>query len=299
MIAIIPFTFETSEIRSIVDGEGNPWFVGRDIAAALGYVNPPEAIRTHCKKAQPIEILGVSVSLTLQNQTLIIPQSDVIRLIARSKLPAAERFQDWLFEEVVPSIMKTGGYGAQMGKPVAPLTGLEYARALVAAEERVEAERNARLEAESREKVMNERAAEEFSKRITAEARVVRFEGRVSDITFEECYTQMYNAGHFVGLCPTYEGDCKNITSFAKRLRHEFITNGGTQVDGHERFNRRGCIYEVPQTRDDKLRGYTKIYKLTEKGVRAVEKILDSSRKDEILYPDNRAKILKYRSRTK
>lgn len=187
---------------------------------------------------------------------------------------------------------KKRGKAAQRSQELTPEFAMELAT-------RWQAERNARLEAESREKVMNERAAEEFSKRITAEARVVQFEGRISDITFEECFTQMYSAGHFVGLCPLYEDNCKNVTSFVKWLRHEFITNGGLEVNGHERFNKRGCIYEKPQTRDEKDRRAAKVYKLTEKGVRAVEKILDNSRKNELLYPDNRTKILKFRNHNK
>ena len=117
MTAIIPFTFESSEIRSIVDAEGNPWFVARDIAKALGYSDPADAVQRHCKKAQAVGIIGVGETPTLQNQTLIIPQSDVIRLISRSKLESAERFQDWLFEEVVPSILKTGSYSARVLTP--------------------------------------------------------------------------------------------------------------------------------------------------------------------------------------
>jgi|WetSurMetagenome_2_1015567.scaffolds.fasta_scaffold00674_22 prophage antirepressor-like protein len=110
MTNLIPFKFEAHEIRTIVDTQGNPWFVARDVATMLGYANPPEAIRTHCKRARAIDSIGVSVSLTLQNQTLMIPESDVNRLINRSKLPKAEAIQDWLCEEVMPSIRKTGAY---------------------------------------------------------------------------------------------------------------------------------------------------------------------------------------------
>jgi len=109
MNAVIPFTFESSEIR-VIDVNGEPWFVARDVAAVLGYADTADAVQRHCKKAQRIDSIRVGVSPTLQNQTLIIPESDVNRLIFRSKLPAAERIQDWLAEEVIPAIRKTGSY---------------------------------------------------------------------------------------------------------------------------------------------------------------------------------------------
>lgn len=96
---------EFGELRAI-DLEGQPFFIAKDVAGALGYKNPQEAVRNHCK--------GVSETLTPSkggNQsTKIIPESDVYRLIMRSKLEEAERFQDWVCEEVLPSIRKTGVY---------------------------------------------------------------------------------------------------------------------------------------------------------------------------------------------
>jgi anti-repressor protein len=140
MTAIIPFTFETSEIRSIVDAQGNPWFVARDVAAVLGYVDPKQAIRDNCKRSQSI---GKGVWKTplndnngLHPQTLLINQGDVIRLVSRSKLDSAERFQDWLFEEVVPSILKTGSYSVQ--PPSVRMTTKQALLAALAAEERAE-----------------------------------------------------------------------------------------------------------------------------------------------------------------
>jgi len=59
-----------------------------------------------CKRAQPV---GVSVSRTLDQQTVIIPESDVYRLLSRSKLKSAEKFEEWIYEEVLPTIRKTGG----------------------------------------------------------------------------------------------------------------------------------------------------------------------------------------------
>ncbi|MCA1971740.1 MAG: Bro-N domain-containing protein [Caenispirillum sp.] len=105
---IVSFRFEGTAVRGLsVDGE--PWFVAKDIADVLGYANPQKAVRDHCKGARPV---GVNESFTLDPQTTVIPERDLYRLIMRSKLPAAERFEDWVVGEVLPTIRKTGRYAA-------------------------------------------------------------------------------------------------------------------------------------------------------------------------------------------
>lgn len=107
------FLFDSSEVRTLlIDSE--PWFVAKDVAIILGYSNPQKAIRDHCR--------GVNESLLPTSgghQTVnIIPERDVYRLIMRSKLPSAERFEEWVVGEVLPSIRKTGSFGS----PVVPQT---------------------------------------------------------------------------------------------------------------------------------------------------------------------------------
>ncbi len=110
MSQIVPFNFEGHGVRA-VDIDGEPWFVGKDIAEALGYANPQKAIRDHCKNSRPV---GVNESVTpLDAQTVIINEPDLFRLIVKSQLPEADRFEKWVFEEVLPAIRRTGGYGRQ------------------------------------------------------------------------------------------------------------------------------------------------------------------------------------------
>jgi prophage antirepressor-like protein len=90
----------------IVDNVGEPWFVARDVALALGYAEPHKAVSRHCKKANDFNRDDSSRTPSAK----IIPESDVYRLIMRSTLPSAEQFQDWVVEEVLPSIRKHGGY---------------------------------------------------------------------------------------------------------------------------------------------------------------------------------------------
>lgn len=82
------------------------------MARALGYVNINDALRRHCK--------GVVKRDTLTNggmQSLsYLPEGDVYRLITHSKIPSAERFESWVFEDVLPSIRKTGGYNMEISE---------------------------------------------------------------------------------------------------------------------------------------------------------------------------------------
>lgn len=120
---------EFGQVR-VVDVNGEPWFVASDIAKALGYERPNDAVNTHCKKVNKFSYGDMPQGAQPYN---IIPESDVYRLVMRSNLPDAERFQDWVVEEVLPSIRKTGGYS------MAPKTYAEALRALAAEVEMREA----------------------------------------------------------------------------------------------------------------------------------------------------------------
>ena len=106
--------FQSSEFGelSVMMIDGREHFPATACAKLLGYTNPQEAIRTHCK--------GVRKSLTPSaggmQQINLIPEGDLYRLIARSRLPAAERFERWVFDEVVPTIRKQGSYAPDIGE---------------------------------------------------------------------------------------------------------------------------------------------------------------------------------------
>lgn len=88
------------------NAEGKPLFKANDVAVALGYKRPQDAIRQHCKG---VGVLPTPSAKGLQ-PTKYISESDVYRLVMRSKLPEAERFQDWVVEEVLPCIRRHGAY---------------------------------------------------------------------------------------------------------------------------------------------------------------------------------------------
>ena len=93
------------EVRTILDGE-TLLFCGSDVARALGYARPGKAIIDHCKGVLKRDTLTSGGTQSLS----YITEGDVYRLIVHSKLPSAERFEHWLFDEVVPMIRKTGCY---------------------------------------------------------------------------------------------------------------------------------------------------------------------------------------------
>lgn len=96
---------EFGEVRT-VEIEGKPFFCGSDVAKALGYAIPSKAVNTHCKGVSKMEAPtngGVQ-------ELLFIPEGDLYRLIVSSKLPTAEKFEHWVFDEVLPSIRKHGLY---------------------------------------------------------------------------------------------------------------------------------------------------------------------------------------------
>ena len=102
--------FESEEFGKlrIVEVEGKTMFVASDVAKMLGYAKPANAISKHCRYALKRGIPHPQGSGTLQVN--IIPEGDVYRLIVNSKLPNAQKFESWVFDDVLPTIRRTGSY---------------------------------------------------------------------------------------------------------------------------------------------------------------------------------------------
>lgn len=130
----------------IIEEDGKVLFCGNDIAIALGYINPRKALNDHCRCVTK-RYVPHPQSPKKQIEMSFVPEGDVYRLIAHSKLPKAQEFEVWLFEIVLPSIRKTGGY----------IAGEEHmdddqllAQAVLVAQRKLE-ERTAQLEAANRQ----------------------------------------------------------------------------------------------------------------------------------------------------
>lgn len=106
--------------------EGEPWFVGKDIAEALGYKNPQKAIRDHVDA----EDKGVNELFTPggKQNIAIINESGLYSLMLKSKLPGAKKFKRWVTSEVLPSIRKTGAYPMQGAGRDAPAEDAMFER---------------------------------------------------------------------------------------------------------------------------------------------------------------------------
>lgn len=100
--------FENSEFGTIrtAQFDGKTYFVANDVAKALGYVETAKAVRTHCKGVSEMDIPSNGGIQTMK----IIPEGDIYRLVIKSQLPSAEKFESWVFDEVLPSIRKHGVY---------------------------------------------------------------------------------------------------------------------------------------------------------------------------------------------
>lgn len=116
---------EFGQVRT-VEIDGKPYFAGRDVANALGYSNPRDAISRHCKgvvKHDSFKDGGQLIAL--------IPEGDMYRLITHSKLESAERFESWVFDDVLPTLRRTGSYEMPKQKQEKKKKNLSAANMLV------------------------------------------------------------------------------------------------------------------------------------------------------------------------
>ncbi len=105
MMMSFSFTPQTPEIRTMLDRDGNPWFVAKDVCDILGLTNPTMAIQALDDDERAKSDLG------RQGETNLISESGLFTLIVRSDKPEAKPFRKWVTSEVLPSIRKHGFYG--------------------------------------------------------------------------------------------------------------------------------------------------------------------------------------------
>ena len=96
----------------IIELDGEPWFVGKDVAMILGYAKPENAIATHVDEEDKTTTLIQGTGTNYKSKAVIINESGLYSLILSSKLPKAKEFKHWVTSEVIPSIRKKGKYTA-------------------------------------------------------------------------------------------------------------------------------------------------------------------------------------------
>lgn len=107
-VAITPFDFQGHTVRVIATDPDNPLWVARDVATALGYKDPTNAIKAHCRGVANHHPIVDRLGRT--QQARVIGEPDLYRLIVGSDLETAQEFERVVFEEILPSIRKRGGY---------------------------------------------------------------------------------------------------------------------------------------------------------------------------------------------
>ena len=128
---------EFGDVRTVTIN-GDPWFVGKDVAAALGFTNPWDAISTHVfdedKGVESIDTLGGKQKMT------VINEPGLYALVFGSRLKSAQRFKHWVTSEVLPAIRRTGGYQmpAPQGKELLALAVLEAQKTIEAQNTEIE-----------------------------------------------------------------------------------------------------------------------------------------------------------------
>lgn len=104
---------EFGTVRTIVK-DGEPWFVGKDVAEILGYSNTKKALADHVDKEDKMQGDGVTIRdpMGRTQHPTVVNESGLYSLVISSKLPKAKTFKRWVTSEVLPTIRKTGGYVA-------------------------------------------------------------------------------------------------------------------------------------------------------------------------------------------
>ena len=110
MNALINFDYKGVQVRTQRDEAGEPLFCANDVCAALGYVNPWDAIKQHVDSNYDLVKCEVIDSVGRSQQANFVTESGLYALIFGSKLESAKEFKRWVTSEVLPSIRKTGKY---------------------------------------------------------------------------------------------------------------------------------------------------------------------------------------------
>ena len=151
-----------------VEVEGEPWLVGKDVAAALGYANPRKALDDHVDPEDKMQGDGVTIrdSIGREQHPTIINESGLYSLVLSSKLPTAKKFRHWVTGEVLPAVRRHGAY----------LTGPALAEALARPESlcqlllSIKQEQDARRAAEASCQALTARVEEAKPKVLFADA---------------------------------------------------------------------------------------------------------------------------------
>lgn len=205
---------EFGEVRSLVI-DNEPWFVGKDVARALGYDNSSKAVRDHVEeddKTMGVQNVTPCIidSLGRKQYPTVINESGVYSLVFSSKLPTAKKFKHWVTSEVLPQLRKTGKYAVKQDKTT------ELAKAVLMANEWIQ-EQQKQIEEQ-------QRLLEEQKPKVTFADSVVASEG---SILVRELAKLICQNGHEMGQNKLYKWlrengyICKNSTEPTQKAMNQ------------------------------------------------------------------------------
>lgn len=184
---------EFGEIRTI-DRDGEPWMVGVDVAKALGYATPRNAIASHVDEEDKTSALIRGTGSNYKSMAILINESGLYSLVLFSKLPTAKKFKRWVTNEVLPSIRKSGGYIA--GQESMSDSEL-MAKALLVAKRQIDA-KTAQIEEMTPKAVFADAVAASKTSILIGElAKILRQNG-VEDMGQQRLFEWMRNNGFLI-----------------------------------------------------------------------------------------------------
>lgn len=111
-INVIPFQFDEHSVRTIADDSGEAWFSAKDVCAILGYRNDSDAVKKHCRE-HGVAKRDLIDNMGRKQEATFINEGNLYRLIVKSRKPEAERFEQLVMDDILPTIRKTGSYTAK------------------------------------------------------------------------------------------------------------------------------------------------------------------------------------------
>lgn len=184
---------EFGKIRTI-DRDGEPWMVGVDVAKALGYATPRNAIASHVDEEDKTSALIRGTGSNYKSMAILINESGLYSLVLFSKLPTAKKFKRWVTNEVLPSIRKSGGYIA--GQESMSDSEL-MAKALLVAKRQIDA-KTAQIEEMTPKAVFADAVAASKTSILIGElAKILRQNG-VEDMGQQRLFEWMRNNGFLI-----------------------------------------------------------------------------------------------------